>query len=53
MKSQFKSKKENMHPFNVTQFNAQSVNVNDIVGERYEISTYKKIVTLTSFSLMK
>ena len=37
-----KRKKQNVHPFIVASFNAQSVKGNDMACKRYEISTFIK-----------
>ena len=41
-KSMLKRKKQNMHPFIVASFNAQSVKGNDVACKRCEISTFIK-----------
>ena len=37
-----KRKKQNVHPFNVASFNAQSVKLNDMACKRCKISTFIK-----------
>ena len=44
-----KRKKQNVHPFIVASFNTQSVKGNDIACMCCEISTFIKIMALTSF----
>ena len=44
-----KRKKQNLHPFIVASFNAKSVKGNNMACKRCEISTFIKIMALTSF----